>query len=69
VLRFIPIEDVKTIVLPTEEQAASVYVGLEQIGGDPSRFVFTVAPELFQAGLLSHAISSGIRPEERVWSP
>lgn len=67
--RFIPIQDVKTIVLPTEEQAASVYVGLEQIGGDPKRFVFTVAPELFQPWALSNAISSGVRPQERVWSP
>lgn len=67
--RFIPIADVKTIALSTEEQAASVYVGLEQIGGDPTRFVFTVAAELFQPWVLSNAISRGTRPQERVWSP
>jgi hypothetical protein len=67
--RFIPIEDVKTIILANEEQAASVYFGLEQIGGDPGRFAFTVAPELFQPWPLSSAISRGVRPEERVWNP
>ncbi len=67
--RFIPIEDVKTLILPNDEQAASVYVGLEQIGGDPTRFVFAVAPVLFQAGVLSDGISGGVRPQERVWSP
>lgn len=67
--RFIPIEDVKTIALPNEEQAASVYVALEQIGGDPDRFTLTVVPELFQPWVLSDAISRGIRPQERLWSP
>ena len=67
--RFIPVEDVRTIIFPSEEQAASAFVGLEQVGGDPTRFVFTVAPELFQPGVLSNAISGGVRPQERVWSP
>jgi hypothetical protein len=67
--RFIPIEDVKTIILPSEEQAANVFYGLEQIGGDPERFTFTVAPVLFQAWSLSVAISGGTRPEERIWNP
>jgi hypothetical protein len=67
--RFIPIEDVQTIALASDEQAANVYVGLEQIGGEPGRFTFTVVPEFFQPGGLSIAISRGVPPQERVWSP
>lgn len=67
--RFIPIEDVQTIALASDEQAAHVYVGLEQIGGEPDRFTFTVVPEFFHSWRLSNAISRGVRPQERVWSP
>jgi hypothetical protein len=67
--RFVPIEDVITIALPSEEQAAFVYVGLEQIGGKPDRFTFTIVPEFFQPWVLKTAISGGVRPQERVWTP
>jgi hypothetical protein len=69
VSRFIPIEDVQTIAVASDELAANVYVGLEQIGGEPDRFTFVVVPEFFQPSGLSNAISRGVRPQERVWSP
>lgn len=67
--RFIPIEDVLTVAVPTDEQAAFVYTGLEQIGGAPERFSFTVVPEFFAPWSLKHAISGGMRPAERLWTP
>jgi hypothetical protein len=67
--RFIPIEDVITIALPSEDQAAFVYAGLQQIGGEPDRFTFTVVPEFFEPYALKNAISGGIRPQEPVWTP
>lgn len=66
--RFIPIEDVKTIALRSEDEAAFVYAGLEQIGGAPERFTFTVAPAFFDRYALRDAIRSGVRPQERVWT-
>lgn len=67
--RFVPIDDVRSIAVPSEEQAAMVYVGLEQINGEPDRFTFIIAPTLFRPWSLSAAISGGTRPEERVWTP
>ncbi len=66
---FIPIEDVKTVALRTDDQAELVYAGLKQIGGAPERFTFTVVPEFFQPYRLRDAIESGVRPQERVWTP
>jgi hypothetical protein len=67
--RFIPIEDVVTIALPTPAQAAFVYAGLEQIGGSPERFTFAVVPEFFEPHALKSAISGGVRPSEEIWAP
>jgi hypothetical protein len=69
VRRFIPIDDVIAIALPSDDQAAFVYAGLTQIGGNPDRFTFKVVPEFFQPWPLANAISAGTPPEARVWTP
>jgi ssDNA thymidine ADP-ribosyltransferase, DarT len=65
--RSIPIEDVQSVVVSTDEHASLVYAALEQIGGSPDRFEFLVAPELFAPYALSACISGGRRPDELVW--
>lgn len=67
--RAIPIEDVQSVAVRTDDHAALVYAGLEQIGGLPDRFTFIVAPQLFDPYTLATSISTGRRPPERVWTP
>lgn len=69
VQRLIPIDDVQTVAVRTDEHAALVYAGLAQIGGSPERFTFTIAPHFFDPYALATAISSGRRLPERVWTP
>jgi hypothetical protein len=67
--RFIPIGDIQAVAVQSEDHAAHVYAGLDQIGGAPEAFTFTVAPELFDPYALARAIRMGRRPPEVVWTP
>ena len=67
--RSIPLTDVITVALPTEERARFVYAGLEALDAEPERFRFTIVPAFFNAYALSNLISQGRRPEEREWLP
>jgi len=67
--RFVALDDVYTVAVRNEAEAGKVWAGLEQIGGDPERFTFTIVPEFFQPSLLSGIIARGQQPDELEWTP
>jgi hypothetical protein len=52
-----------------EGQAKREFARLEQLGYDPARFRWIIAPHFFQKHALSGAIRRGERASEKLWSP
>lgn len=69
IYRQIPLADITTIFVPDAAQASRQYVQLEQIGVDPTRFHYVIAPNLFDAKLLSAEMREGSAPSEIEWNP
>lgn len=67
--RQIPLDAVRAIALQDEDQARVVFAGLRQIGGEPERFPFVLAPGFFEPSALSAMIARGERPDEQPWDP
>jgi hypothetical protein len=65
----IPLDDIKTIFVPDTAQAARVYVQLEQVGGDASRFRYAIAESFFNPYRMSAEIRKGVAPAEIPWNP
>lgn len=67
--RHIPIAEVEAVVVRDESQAKREYHRLEQLGGQPDRFRFIIAPDFFEPYELSAKVRVGKRPVETVWEP
>lgn len=67
--RAVPLADIQAVIVASEGQARRHYVALRQIGAQPERFNWVVAPILLTTRELSNAIAEGQRPAERLWSP
>jgi hypothetical protein len=65
----IPLADITTIFAPDAAQAARQYVQLEQIGVDPMSFGYVIAPNFFDAQILSAEMRDGSPPSEIEWNP
>jgi hypothetical protein len=69
VQRHIPLVDIDPVFVKDETAAKRIYVGLEQVGAPVEAMRFVIAPDFFNAGLLSVKLAAGERPEEREWDP
>ncbi|PWK84581.1 uncharacterized protein DUF4433 [Lentzea atacamensis] len=65
----IPLADVLSIVVPSEEAAGEEYARLDVGGLAPDRLNWVVSPVMFHRDRLSAAIRNGHKIEETVWSP
>lgn len=64
--RSVPLDDLRTVIVRSEENATRFHAALRQIGAEIAAD-WTVAPTLFSADELSAAIACGERPIETPW--
>jgi hypothetical protein len=69
VRRSIPLQDVLTVIVPSESDAKAIHTALTQIGGKIEDLQWAIAPTLFSTQALSSAISAGAPPTETPWEP
>lgn len=67
--RRVPATDIYSVIVGSSSDARRFYAALRQIGAEPDRFEWIVAPALLTTKELSRAIAAGQRPSETRWEP
>jgi hypothetical protein len=65
--RRVPLDDVQRIVVASTSQAKRTYIGLEQLGVHPDRFLYSISPDFYQTQAMSRLLKRGDRPIEVEW--
>jgi hypothetical protein len=65
----IPLSSLVGVGVKDEAQAKREFARLEQLGHNPARFTWIVAPHFFRKHELSVSIRRGVRPQENIWVP